>query len=70
MAGESMAAMAGKELTGKAVMWGPALAGIFLLGPVGALLGLVASVAIMDQLVQDPSAPSDSDTPRRDGRDT
>ena len=34
------------ELAGKVVMWGPAIAGALLLGPVGALLGLVASVNI------------------------
>ena len=35
------------EMAGKAVMWGPAIAGAFLLGPVGIALGLVASVVIV-----------------------
>jgi len=34
------------ELAVKTVMWGPAIAGALLLGPVGGLLGLVASVNI------------------------
>jgi hypothetical protein len=37
----------GKELTVQAIMWGPAIAGTALLGPVGLLLGLGTSVAIM-----------------------
>lgn len=35
------------EMTGKAVMWGPAIAGAILLGPVGIALGLVTSVVIV-----------------------
>ncbi len=36
-----------EELTGKAVMWGPAVAGGLALGPVGALLGAIVSVVIV-----------------------
>jgi hypothetical protein len=35
------------EMTGKAVMWGPAIAGAILLGPVGIALGLATSVVLM-----------------------
>jgi hypothetical protein len=46
MAGRNLLEDAAGELTVKAVMWGPAIAGAALLGPVGAVLGLAASVAI------------------------
>jgi hypothetical protein len=46
MAGESLVRDAATELTGKAIVWGPAIAGALLLGPAGVLLGLAASVAI------------------------
>jgi hypothetical protein len=36
-----------KEMAGKAIMWGPAIAGALLLGPVGLALGLATSVAIL-----------------------
>jgi hypothetical protein len=37
----------GGELAGKAIIWGPSIAGAILLGPVGFLLGVAASVAIL-----------------------
>jgi hypothetical protein len=46
MAGESLVRDAATELAGKAIMWGPAIAGAALLGPAGVILGLAASVAI------------------------
>lgn len=36
-----------RELTAKAAMWGPPLAGAAVAGPVGFLVGLIASVAIL-----------------------
>jgi hypothetical protein len=36
-----------KEMTGKAVLWGPAIAGAVLLGPVGFALGLASSVVLV-----------------------
>jgi hypothetical protein len=50
------------ELAGKTVMWAPAIAGAVLLGPVGILLGLVASVAIVAS-GSDNSAPPSSENP-------
>ena len=47
MAGKSFGEEFRDELTGKAVMWGPAIAGAVLLGPVGIALGLAASVAVI-----------------------
>ncbi len=41
--GEDLAA----ELSVKAAVWGPGIAGAVLLGPVGILLGLVVSAAIL-----------------------
>lgn len=36
-----------KDLTMKAIIWGPSVAGVVLMGPVGLLLGAAASVAIV-----------------------
>jgi hypothetical protein len=47
------------ELAVKTVMWGPAIVGALLLGPVGALLGLVASVNIAASDINLPSASRD-----------
>lgn len=52
------------ELTGKAVMWGPAIAGAVLLGPVGIALGLAASVAIVASGGDSAPQPSGSDSPK------
>jgi hypothetical protein len=50
------------EMAGKAVMWGPAIAGALLLGnPVGILLGLVASVSIVASGSHGNSSPPDGD---------
>jgi hypothetical protein len=46
----------GQELTGKAVMWGPAIAGAALLGPVGFFAGLAASVIVFMSGDSDSSA--------------
>jgi hypothetical protein len=47
MAGRSFGEEVSKELEGKAVMWGPAIVGALLLGPVGIALGLAASFGIL-----------------------
>ena len=52
------------ELTGKAVMWGPAIAGAVLLGPVGIALGLAASVALVASGGDNPPQPSGGDQPK------
>lgn len=47
MARETLREALAKELAMKAVMWGPATAGVILMGPVGLLLGAAVSVAIV-----------------------
>jgi hypothetical protein len=47
MAGRTVGEDVAVELAGKAVIWGPSIAGAILLGPVGFLLGVAASVAIL-----------------------
>lgn len=37
----------GRELAGKAIIWGPAVAGAAVAGPVGLLVGAVVAVAIV-----------------------
>jgi hypothetical protein len=50
MSGRELGEDAAKELTGKVVMWGPAIAGAILLGPAGVALGFTASVGIVASL--------------------
>jgi uncharacterized membrane protein len=52
------------ELTGKAMMWGPAIAGAVLLGPVGIALGLAAPVAIVVSGGDNAPQPSSGDPPK------
>jgi hypothetical protein len=63
MAGRTLAQEAAVELTGKAVMWVPAIAGAILLGPAGVFLGLATSVAIVSKL-SSSSPPGDDQGPR------
>jgi hypothetical protein len=65
MAGKSFGEEFGEEFTGKAVMWGPAIAGAILLGPVGIALGLAASVAVIASGGDNPPQPSGGE-PRKD----
>jgi hypothetical protein len=47
MARETLREAFAKDLAVKAVIWGPSIAGVMLFGPVGLLLGAVASVALV-----------------------
>ena len=64
MAGKTFGGEFGGEMAGKAIMWGPALAGAVLLGPVGAFLGLAASVAFVASGSDKLSPPSGGDPPK------
>ena len=65
MAGKSFGEELGGEMAGKAIMWGPAIAGAVLLGPVGVVLGLAASVAIVVSSCSDnPTMPSGGNPPK------
>lgn len=48
-----------KEVIGKAVVGGPAIAGLALLGPAGFLLGLAYSVVIADNLPSEGNSHKD-----------
>jgi hypothetical protein len=52
-----------KEMTGKAVMWGPAIAGAVLLGPVGFALGLATSVVLVVSGGSSDSPPANGERP-------
>lgn len=45
------------EVAGKAVIWGPSIAGAILLGPLGFLLGLATSAAIVVSAGNSPPPP-------------
>ena len=47
MAAKSVGEAVTQELAGKAIIWGPVIAGGLILGPVGALLGVLTSVVIV-----------------------
>ena len=64
MAGTTFGEEFGGEMAGKAIMWGPALAGAVLLGPVGVVLGLAASVAIVASGNDNSSRASGGDPPK------
>jgi hypothetical protein len=57
--GEGCSSEAGKQLTAKAILWGPSLAGLLLLGPAGLLLGFAASVVIAENLPDGGEQPKD-----------
>jgi len=54
-----------RELASKAVIWGPAVAGAAVAGPVGLLLGAVVAVAIVVS-GDSGSPPPDSGDPPKD----
>ena len=58
MAGRTFGQELAVEMTGKAVVWGPAIAGAILLGPVGFFLGLAASAAVVASVSDNSPAPS------------
>ncbi|HWG46391.1 MAG TPA: hypothetical protein VN688_26755 [Gemmataceae bacterium] len=68
MAEKSFAAEFGsalsKELVGKAVVWGPSIAGAMLLGPVGIFLGLAASAGIVKSVWGNSPSPSGEAPPK------
>ncbi len=47
MARETLREAFAKDLSIKAVIWGPSIAGAMVLGPIGLVLGAAASVAIL-----------------------
>lgn len=53
-----------KEMVGKTITWGPAIAGAVLLGPVGIALGVIASAVIIKSLPDD--APPSGNNPPKD----
>jgi len=59
MAARSFGQAVATDLGAKAVIWGPAIAGTILLGPVGLLLGAAVTVALVasggDNAPQDKS---------------
>jgi hypothetical protein len=57
MAGKSFGEEVAGELAGKAVVWGPSFLGAAFLGPLGILLGLVASAAIVSEAISGGSYP-------------
>jgi hypothetical protein len=61
MAGKTFGEDFRNEMTGKAVMWGPAITGAILLGPLGFALGLAASVVIVASGSGDNSSPPAGD---------
>jgi len=61
MAAKTLGEAVATDLTVKAVIWGPSIAGAILLGPVGVLLGAAASVAILASGGDNSSQPSAGD---------
>ena len=53
------------DLAVKAVIWGPAIAGAILLGPVGVLLGAAATVALVASGGDNSPQPSAGDQKRK-----
>ena len=47
MAAKTLGEAVATDLAVKAVIWGPSIAGVILLGPVGLLLGAAVSVALV-----------------------
>jgi hypothetical protein len=47
MSGKSFGEEYAGELVGKAATWGPAIAGGLLLGPVGIMVGIAATAAVV-----------------------
>jgi hypothetical protein len=65
MAARTLGEAVATDLTVKAVIWGPSIAGAILLGPVGLLLGPAALVAILASGGDNSSQPSAGDQRRK-----
>ena len=65
MAGKTFSEDLSNEMVGKTVMWGPAIVGGILLGPVGVGLGLIASVVAVASGGNNNSAPPKGEQPRK-----
>lgn len=63
MAESSFSEDLGKEMAGRAILWGPAIAGGFVLGPLGIAVGLVASVAMLASGKDGGSSPPNAERP-------
>jgi hypothetical protein len=61
MTGRSFSEDLSNEMTGKAILWGPAIAGAALLGPAGIALGLLTSVVIVASGGSSDSPPSNGE---------
>ena len=61
MAAKTLGEAVATDLAVKAVIWGPAIAGAILLGPVGVLLGAAATVALVASGGGNSSQPSAGD---------
>jgi len=61
MAGKTFGEDLRNEMAGKGVMWGPAIAGAVLLGPVGFALGLATSVVLVASGSSSDSPPANGD---------
>jgi hypothetical protein len=61
MAGTTFGEDFRNEMTGKAVMWGPAITGAVLAGPVGFVLGLAVSVVMVASGSGDNASPPADD---------
>lgn len=61
MAGRTFGDDLRNEITGKALMWAPAVTGGILLGPVGFALGLAASVVLVASGSSSGSPPANGD---------
>ena len=57
-----------QEMGGKAIMWGPAIIGALLLGPLGAWLGLMGSVGIVASLPSGSPPPAGGQEGPKDQR--
>ena len=65
MAAKTLGEAVATDLAVKAVIWGPSIAGVILLGPVGLLLGAAASVAILASGGDNSPQPSPGDQKRK-----
>jgi hypothetical protein len=62
MAGKTLGEELRNEMAGKAIVWGPAIAGGMLLGPVGFVLGLATSVVLVASGNSSPAPSSEQGT--------